>query len=745
MTRLVVLDPERFLPARPIEPLDIGTGFTDSDVISVALPDFPLDSVTLAKSFIDFTSNPEAQFDLGPTGSVSFSESTTTLVNGDSELRFPRALLSLKQSGALLPSEITIPSLDTFGSEAPRPLIDMTQVTAVRFRITTTDSCTVKIMAIRLLSADWKLAPLDINTLYDRAEHPVSLTGSPTEEIAFPATPTQFPVLWRSDEPTGPLDPTPVNLDVSVNFVSGSFAETTTGVYPLQNSFSLYFREQQASYLTQLDLDGTFTQADLDLLGHQPDYGRASFDQRQQSSLEPLTQGDLNFSKQFDLERQPDNTNTVWLKMTFSWGTDSASIDIRDTENNGYTLSVPSLDANEYYYLLSELRDDELQVRIYQASYLGDIGALVFDTGVIRDDTLMVRRQGRFGWTASLLDGDAFIYNVRTRGASFAEYRSAPFQSATPVSGANLFIGGTLYRELYDGISKSPWGGQIDLDPNKAASGKAIKVTNLKTLPLQGVTTNEIEYDDFEETIIDFNMWFPKASLDAGAKLEAFLLGENIRLVPLHLGKIKTDQWFPVHLNLTEGRYVQTGKYRLVLLQTVANVPTVWWLDQISIRTRVTRWDARSHQGGAWGMDDPGWTPFLETVNSTNSGVVFAERGSSLQIRGAARRQGARIGSIKATPHYAELGNFVWQEDKDAQVYTTPTASISYVQTGSSFVFTGASPTAVLYRWDFGNGVEDYGVTVNQTFAYIGQHSVTLTTMDAQGQQLSTSAIVETV
>lgn len=721
MTRLVVLDPERFIPTGLIKPLDIDTGFLSTDVISVALPAFPLPSITTAQSFIDFTSNPDGFFDVGPTDSIAFSQTTVPLINGDSELRFPRSLLTT---------------------------IDKTAVTGVKFRIEATNTCNFQVMSIRLLSADWTLAPLDMNTLYNRTVRPVSLTGTPGAAMTFPTsalTPGDYPILWRSAEPTGPLDPTPVNVDMGASFYSGSLTETTTAdPNPTQNSISLYFRERLTSYLTQLDLDATYTMATLDALGRQPDYGTSGLEPREQSTLDTLTQADMNFLPQTDLEGQPDTTNNSWLRVKLAWSVDDASIDIRDTENNGYTFGDLILDANQHYYWRIELEDDKLRVRLYKMDHLGniDLASLAFDSGTIKDDAVAIRRQGRFGWYANLLDGDAYISNIRPRGTSFAEYRSAPFQSITPVDGASLFVGGTINHELYDGINASYWGGTIELDPNKSVTGKAIKVSALDNKPLQGVMTNELEFDDFEETTIDLNIWFPKVAVDAGARLEAFLLGENIRLVPLHVGITKTDQWSSLHFNLTEGRDIQPGRYRLVLLQTVASIPTIWWLDQISIRTRVTKWSARPHQGGAWGFTDPGWTPFRDTVNKIHGGVIFAERGNSLQIRGEARRQGARIQTIKATPKYVELGRFVWAEDKAAQIYGMPTVSFTTTTSGTTVtVDGGASTGAILYQWDFGDGARDFGVTSSNTYLP-GSYPITLTIVDAQGQRISSTQTV---
>lgn len=882
MTRLVVLDPVRFLPAG-IEPIDIDTDFKDTDVISVALPSFPLANVTQASSFIYFTSHPEGDFDTGPTDSVAFNLSTVPLIAGDSELRFPRSLLTT---------------------------IDKKKVTGIRFRIQATGSCTVKVAAVRLLSTDWVYAPIDMDTLWNRLERPVSLTAAPATASAFPAgttaptgsvarggsletaadldrysvvrstvilstsehtdgissarvtmtsgntstpgqligepdinadesattnivgvpvlynytytvkgkvkgpagrnvtagfraftkdgvfagqpagsivvmdgtwkdvsytvdlkaldatfgragvtmnlfgadteqfyvdelelsyAPADWPVIYKADIPAGSADPMPIDVSVTSLFQAGSLTNTVPGTTEAdlgkQNEIALYFREQPADYFTQLDLDASFTQAGLNALGHQPEYGVAAYTGRTQSNLDTYTQSQLDFFTQFDTERVIDTTSSVWLKVHLRWDSSGASLSIRDTEDQGYTFPDLELAAHLFYVLWVDLEEDTIRVRIYEANNLGDIAwnALIFDTGTIIDKMLMARRSGRFGWWARFQDGDAYIANIRPRGVNYAEYRSAPFESFTPVVGANLIVGGTIDKELYDGVSPSPWGGRLDLDPNKSSSGEAIKVTNVTNSPLQGLMTNELRFDDFDEMTIDLKVWFPKAALDVGAKLEAFLLGENIRLIPLHIPNLKSDQWHKLRFYLTEGKKIQTGAYRLILIQTVADVPTIWWVDEISIRTRVTSWAGRAHQGGAWGMERGDWVPFRDTVNKANDGILFADRSNHMQLRGQARRQDARISEIKATPKYAELGRFLWDEDR--VVYSAPTANIASLTPSDLTVACAATlnSSIAIYQWDFSDGTRAFGPTVDHTFLASGTYDVTLTVVNVHG------------
>ena len=107
-----------------VQSVDLSTGFKDTDEVSVTLPDFPLSSLDLTETKIEFTSNADGNFGVGPTDSIPFSYTTNALVAGDSEMRFPRQLLAT---------------------------VDLEKVTGVRFVIAATANCTFKCMAIRLL------------------------------------------------------------------------------------------------------------------------------------------------------------------------------------------------------------------------------------------------------------------------------------------------------------------------------------------------------------------------------------------------------------------------------------------------------------------------------------------------------------------------------------------------------------------------------------------------------------------
>lgn len=208
MTRLVVIDPESVLSLTGEEDIlavDI-SGFSDSDFISIALPDYPASSIDEAQTFLDLTSNDEGDFDIGPTDSIAFSNSVTALTDSDCEARFPLSLLAN---------------------------VDRTQISGVRFRVHATTNCTFRALALRVVSADWVQAPIDIDTMYNQARRPVPRDGSLSRASDFPTNnqaglPTEWPILFRTDDPTSSADPQPIDASIGA-FVRTGGLDGATG------------------------------------------------------------------------------------------------------------------------------------------------------------------------------------------------------------------------------------------------------------------------------------------------------------------------------------------------------------------------------------------------------------------------------------------------------------------------------------------------------------------------------------
>lgn len=568
------------------------------------------------------------------------------------------------------------------------------------------------------------------------------------------AWPSDFPILWKSDDLSqGSKDPRPIDISVSTSFTAGSLTLATGSDEDHFNVFAQYFRDVPTDDQIMLELN-SITQADLDIKGKQPDFGRAGYITRDQENLNTFEQEDLEDDTQFDIERLPDYSEHTWLVVKLSWCKTAASntLTILNADDEGYTFSGitlnPSLkgdlDRGEYI-LLTDLKGSTIRVRIYGLNQIGNIDEsnLVFDSGLIDDDILIKRRKGRVGWWAQLVDGDASINDIRTRGLNFGEIITKELQSITPVKGVSLYAGTTSNKELLTEIQTAPWGTRTDigLDPGASTTGKAYKITSSPQSALQGIASNQFLLDDPDDLNISFDIRFPSAGTDLpGGSLTAFLLGPYSQAIPINLSAFKKDVWSKVKVTLQGGLF-QTGIYRLILLQTRPVVSATWWLENLSIQTSTVKWSARSYASDAWGSPEERWVSAGNTLNSLHGGIVFPEVGRGLQVRGQASRQEALISDFKAIPQYATLGRFAWDDEAGNDPGYEPTAFFSTTKNGQTVTVTGSGydtdGTVTSYLWDFGDDHYDSGMSAVHTYDRAGTYTVTLIVSDDYGNLAS--------
>lgn len=739
MTHIVIptSDPIASLKFSEVYEIDISE-FTDNDYISLSLPDFPSTKLDFAQSFVDFTSNPTGDFGVGPTDFISFDQADPSLpgTNGDTEMRIPISLLST---------------------------IDKTSLTGVRFRLYATKDCTFRCLSIRACSEKWKYAPVDINTLWNRVERPPSTDGTADQAFDFPPTkesgwPSAFPVVFRADNFSGLKDPKPINVSIGATFSTGSLDAATGDDDDTFNVLAFYFRDIPTDDQVQLELN-TLTQADLNSISAQPDFGTATYTDRSQEVLDLQDQTDLDKGTQLDMERLPDYSTHTNLEVKLKW-CDTPSLNtltIFNADGDGYTFSDFTLDAASstdldagQYILLMDLKDDSMRVRIYGIDQVGNIDRsnLVLDSGQIIDDVLIKRRKGRFGWWGQFVDGDAYLYNIKTRGVNYGEIRTKKFGSITPVKGVSVYAGNTSSKELFTEIAPTPWTSPpvaVVLDPTASATGNAYKITSTPGASLQGIMTNPFLLDSFTDLRISFNVKFPAlASQTPGSNLTAFLIGQYSQTIPMNVSAFKDDTWAKVRVDLKD-TLIQTGSYHLVLVQTRPVAATTWWLENLSIQTAAIRWSARSHGSDAWGLDNDQWIPAGVTLNSLNGGMVFPEKGNDLQVRGEALRQDAAIYEFKTIPQYATLGRLVWEDESSDQGYS-PSADISVDQDdltiSVSAIASDPDGSIVSYLWSFGDDTYDSGMATSHTYDRSGTYIVTLIVTDDFG---NTGSSQETV
>jgi hypothetical protein len=582
-----------------------------------------------------------------------------------------------------------------------------------------------RISSMRLLSKDWTYLGVDHNTRTGILQRTPPLTGS------LGPIGSSFPIMWRSAEPSGLDDPRPIDAEMGVVFSAGGLFDT--------NSFTLYFREVTEDFLTQLDLNGT-TQASLN--GHdQPDLGEAMYNERLQSDLDVFMQDQLEEQQQFTLERSPDYLSASWIQFVCQWQAGSGTVTIVDTEGNGYTFAMPALTAYQKYVFYASIEENEARASIYKIDSVGRVSTKAFDTSTIIDDTAFKRRRGRFGWHADLRDRATYIDSIRTRRTCFAEYRSRPFESVTPVDGAELFVSTSPNIELLQSVAPGPYNVEpsgIVADSEKSLSGSSWRVFNYGDHALQGIQTNNFVIDNFDESAITFDLYVPSTA--TGIDLLA-LLGDpsNVNFIELLLPTILYDQWQTVKIDLPFDQNQLTGSYHFMLLQANTQTSTIW-IDNLSIYTRSVSWSGRGVTDDAWNSNDAAWTPFKDNLSNASGGVLFAERGHCLQVRARGLTADSHINRVQFKARYAQLGRLVPAPYDVPVVVTTPSWTSTalggrLVRFDASAALSVAGAYVANWTWSFGDGETAVGSNVTHQYAAAGVYTVTLVTTDNYGRQ----------
>lgn len=654
--------------------------FTSADFISLALPAFPLASLTLASTFLDLTSEPSGNFTTGPTDSIAFSSSSTTLTAGDCEARFAMSLLTH---------------------------VNLSAITGVRLRIQATGSCTFRCLAIRCLATTWEFAPIDQNTLYGRLGATVPPSGSVSQAFSFPAasgpvTPADWPILLWSDGASGPAA---VNAEIG--------AVIQTGANSAQNTFTVYLRELALIPNSMSTLDA-MTLSAIEALGQEPDYAPGTLD---------------NFAQ------------THFITASVQWGT-SSSVHIKDQSGAGYDFTSLTLAAQSSYYLLVRLEDDSLRVQIYPVSTVGmiDWSTVVFDSTAVIDSTFLPRRRGRIGWYAQLNEGDTFIDTLRPRRVVYGEYRSAPLASMTPVEGARLYTSTSPDVLLYQGATATA-GATISPDVTKSRSGNCVKVFCTGTLPFEGLVASAVRYEDLYDTVVEFDVLAPADTpLTALLRGEGRLIGLYLPPLPAnqwaHI-KIPLDSAAPLVMPGIYSLYiVQTSSAQNTWF---IDNPSIR-MRSVSWSGRGQAGDSRKVNVPAWvkfgdAINDPHNGVLFGRGNTLQiRGQAITQTGSitSLSILPKYSTLGNFVWADQA-PSYpsAPVPSFT-----TSSVFANP-MSIACDGTASA-----AAGGIIDYYWTFGDGSTGFGSTITHTYTTHGTYVINLTLIDDSGQKVSTTQSV---
>ena len=646
MTRLVLLNPQSFsLQFGSIRGVDLSP-YAPTDYISVTCPDFTA-NIDTANSYLDLSSDPDGEFGAGTIGSVSFDQSTGSLTPGDVELRFPLSLFSN---------------------------VDLSYVTGVRFRMEVTSDDDFKVMAVRCISTTWEYPPIDLNTVSECIELPVSPTGDPLEAIAFPTIsegdtatrPDNWPVLWQ------PLSP----KDFSAS------AEVYTGSLGGTNKLSLFFR---ADNIARSDL-GDFENLTMDNLNGLPP---------EEGSVETFQ----------------------YLSANFVWETGASTMNISNHDGVIHSFDL-SLSASTRYQFTVSVKGTKIRLQAYSMIY-GRLDELVHDTGFIQSP-LFDHRLGAFGWWAELADGDSLIDNIRPRSANFGELLTNRYESTTPVMGAQLIETSTPPIELVHSVGTGPFGGIVN-----SQLDETVKVeTNGK---MKGFQTNYFDVTDWANTLIEFEIY------RAEGKYIAYLLSASGNIVEIPIPNGPAGMWQKIR-HRTGPKPDPTGAHTLVVVK-ITSANDVWSIRNLSVRSRAISWSARA-KSDPWGMAGNQWTPFEDTTNTANGGVVFKEPGA-VQVKATLRTGDASIQEFSVVPKYAELGRLVWDNDTtEAPSHLVTIASDInglVVDFGASIQYTiDDSRRPIAYHWGFEDGWRT-GQSARYVFGSPGVHSAVLRVVYADG------------
>jgi hypothetical protein len=751
-----ITESESVTPSRPI---DLLTGFADGDHFTFALPKFPLEAISVAQSKIEITSDPQGHCsNTKLTAVVSLSQSLKPIIEGDSQFIVERSTLEQNE-------------------------IDLSVITGVRIKIVCNagKTGTVYVMGVKLKLAPaegkpgWVVSTVDFDNWNGMLRKPTPLNGDITNGPILDQG-----ILWKSNLLPGYNDPRPVDTEFGIVINPGSQTQ--------QNEVTLYLREAPLIFQTQLDLIGV-TQSQLDGLP-QPDLGTEEFVSRTVGEFDkqPMSRFD-HLEQMKDLERLPvaNPVEQSWITFTLKWGEGKTKLIMANSVLPGYIFpKVPAMDNNTEYLLVCSLEGSGARARLFALNKdKSVVQEPVFDSTLIEDDGVFRRRQGRVGWKALLADNDAYVHSIRPRSIVFAEYKSTPLTSFTPVDGAQLFANFTGNEELWNqGFEITPSDSSavvLSRDKSRTLSGESFRVDTNGTEKNVGITTDLIEFIDFTQAEIRFFLWFTgeprtvetleikhQASFPGHHKyppffpskgfttfdqemignLTAQLVSEEGTVIPLPMPELETNQWQEVTLRLPTNEIVQTGKYRVQILQPTL-IASSWWVDNISIFERSVQWSARSVISDPWNSNYAPWTDFRELVNVNRKGILLSPRGKDLQLRARALRQNATIKTPKIIPRYASLGRLVWPEERLTDK-TAPTAAFEIKpQSVKTFKFADESVEgtgAIVSReWNFGDGAFSAGnqLTAEHTYTLEGTYFVTLVVIDRNGLRSQATHSVE--
>lgn len=367
------------------------------------------------------------------------------------------------------------------------------------------------LMALRAVDDNWVATELDINTRTQHLESPVSLTGAAGDTGLAAVSP-----YIRSINPYGDTandvsdnsggDPSLSDGAVQIKFNSGTLMQVA-GSEPT-NHIVLYLRQRNTSGI-------------WDWIQVQLSWGLTTV------AAAPVRKAFIAISK-ITMAADESYTHT-------------------DDSHGAITVLLDNTD----YLFKADASNTELTVTVAQIDSEGNTTSH-YNSGAI-ESTNFERVRGRVGFYAKFdTDKDIEIDYLRSSNVSFATFRSAIFHSYTPIDGAQLFYSGSESSQLWESFELINAAEDLPTDDEmvrdttkKIDSDASYKFVGGGLNTYSGLQSNIIDFDDWEQTFLDFDVWMP-ASLSAHNNVQELLIestgtpsGGTLRLT--HDGAETTD------------------------------------------------------------------------------------------------------------------------------------------------------------------------------------------------------------
>lgn len=332
----------------------------------------------------------------------------------------------------------------------------------------------------------------------------------------------------------------------------------------------------------------------------------------------------------FEAQRKDMVNGTITSTTLYTEQINSSGLDV--SLLHAWTVKLVGKTLNSEVFVVDQNRDVQSNIWVL--------------TSIDSDDWSF--RNGRVGFTADLIDQDAYIDALVTAPVGYALLRTRIYESRDPVDGVRLQATFSPDANLFTELT----GADAFRDQTKTISGQG----SIRTL--NGLTTNNFIAEDWHETYLKLAIWTPASVTTLNQpriELNYASVGYPLRVPPL-----KGAQWNHLYFELSNFKDFITGLgYSFSILPGASpDIPLgFYWVDSVVIGRRKVAWAARANPTAPFRR-------FRSMVNRADGAVHFIpiERGRQLQLEAQALTSDAWISEFTLFPHYAELGLPVYDQ-----------------------------------------------------------------------------------